>query len=252
MQKSSTVRRTANKIFKGRQLTIGVDLGDRWSFYCVLEESGKVILEEKLATTPEEMKQTFARIPRSRVALETGTHSPWVSRLLTQLRHEVIVAHAQKVDWITKSTRKDDRHDAKTLARLARIDPELLGPVRHRSAKAQIHLTVIRARAELVRARTALVNAARGSVKSYGQRLPKCGTQQICRELGAGLSTELRDVLEPLFREIETLNERIKEYDQRIEKIAKETYPETELLKQVKGVGDLIALAYVLTIEEPR
>jgi len=197
MQKSSTMRRTTSKIFKERQLTIGVDLGDRWSFYCVLDESGKVILEEKLATTPDAMKQTFARIARSRIAMETGTHSPWVSRLLTQLRHEVIVAHAQKVDLITKSTRKDDRHDAKTLARLARIDPELLGPVRHRSAKAQIHLTVIRARAELVSTRTALINGARGLTKSYGERLPKCGTQQISREFGAGLSAELREVLEP-------------------------------------------------------
>ena len=166
MQKTSTMRRTANKIFKGRQLTIGMDLGDRWSFYCVLDESGKVILEEKLATTPETMKQTFARIPRSRIAMETGTHSPWISRLLTQLGHQVIVAHAQKVDLITRSTRKDDRHDAKALARLVRIDPELLGPVRHRSAQAQIHLTVIRARAELVRARTALINATRGLTKS--------------------------------------------------------------------------------------
>jgi len=117
VQMSSTISRTPSKIFKGRQLTIGVDLGDRWSFYCVLDESGKVILEEKLAKTPERMKQTFARKPRSRTAIETGTHSPWVSRLLTQLRHEVIVAHAQKVDLITKSTRKDDRHNAKTLAR---------------------------------------------------------------------------------------------------------------------------------------
>ena len=127
MQKSSTMRRTASKNFKGRQLTIGMDFGDRWSFYCVLDESGKVILEEKLPTTLEATKQTFAKIPLSRLAMETGTHSPWVSRLVTQLGHEVIVAHAQKVDWITKSTRKDDRHDAKTLARLARIDPELLG-----------------------------------------------------------------------------------------------------------------------------
>src|SRR5215470_10138391 len=251
MQKISTVRVSASKIFNGCQLTIGLDLGDRWSFYCVLDEVGKIILEQKLPTTLAAMKQTFARIPRSRVALETGTHSPWVSRLLTPLGHEVIVAHAQKVDLITKSTRKDDRHDANTLARLARIDPELLGPVRHRSAKAQIHLTVIRARAELVSARTALINSARGLTKSHGERLPKCGSQQISREFGTGLSTGLREVLEPLFREIESLNERIKEYDQRIEKIAKETYPETELLKQVKGVGELIALTYVLTIEDP-
>jgi transposase len=126
-----------------------------------------------------------------------------------------------------------------------------LGPVRHRSVQAQIHLTVIRARAELVSARTALVNAARGLVKSYGERLPKCGTQQVGRELAAALSTELRDVLEPLLKEIESLNERIQEYDERMEKIAKEVYPEVSLLKQVKGVGTQIALTYVLTIEDP-
>ena len=209
MKKISTMQAFSNEIFKEQKLTIGVDLGDRWSFYCVLDEAGEIILEQKVATTPEAMKQTFGKIPRSLIALETGTHSPWVSRLLTELGHEVIVAHAQNVQLITKSNRKDDRHDARTLARLARIDPELLGPVRHRSAKAQIHLTVIRARAELVSARTALVNAARGLVKSYGERLPKCGTQQVNEKLAEGLSAELRDVLEPLLREIESLNERI-------------------------------------------
>ena len=249
MKKISTVQIFGSEIFKEQKLTIGVDLGDRWSFYCVLNEAGKILLEQKVATTPEAIQQTFAKIPRSLMALETGTHSPWVSRLLTELGHEVLVAHAQKVELITKSNRKDDRHDARTLARLARIDPELLGPVRHRSAKAQIHLTVIRARAELVSARTALVNAARGLVKSYGQRLRKCGTQQVSRELGAGLPAELREVLEPLLKEVESLNERIQEYDERMEKIAQEVYPEVFLLKQVKGVGTQIALTYVLTIK---
>src|SRR5712664_4757858 len=251
MKKTSTILVNGNMIFKGHKLTIGLDLGDRWSFYCVLDEAGQVILEQKLPTTPEAMKQTFESIPRSLIALETGTHSPWVSRLLRELGHEALVAHAQKVQLISKSTRKDDRHDARTLARLARIDPELLGPVRHRSAKAQIHLTVIRARAELVSARTALVNAARGLTKSYGERLPKCGTQQVSRELAAELSVELREVLEPLLKEIESLNERIKEYDVRMEKIAREGYPQVELLKQEKGVGTQIALTYVLTIDDP-
>ena len=162
MKKISTMNGFGNEIFKEQKLTIGVDLGDRWSFYCVLDEAGKVILEQKVPTTPEAMKKTFGKIPQSLIAMETGTHSPWVSRLFTELGHEVLVAHAQKVKLISKSNRKDDRHDARTLARLARIDPELLGPVRHRSAKAQIHLMVIRARAELVRARTALVNASAG------------------------------------------------------------------------------------------
>lgn len=251
MQKSSTLRVGGSEIFRGRQLTIGLDLGDRSSNYCILDEAGEVLLEHKLPTTPEAMKRVFGGMPRSRIALETGAHSPWVSRLLTQLGHEVIVAHARNVRLIGESRRKDDRIDARTLARLARIDPHLLSPVQHRSAKAQIHLTVIRARAELVSARTALVNSARGLAKSYGQRLRKCGTQQVGRNTAAGLSAELRAALEPLLEEVESLSERIKEYDRRIEKIAEEIYPEVGLLQQVKGVGTLIALTYVLTMEDP-
>src|ERR1700691_4368787 len=251
MKKISTMAIEGIQIFKDNQLTIGLDLGDRTSRYCILNEAGEIILEQELPTTLKGIEQVFSKIPRSRIALETGTHSPWVSRQLSELGHEVIVAHAQKVQLITKSNRKDDRHDARTLARLARIDPALLGPVRHRSAQAQLHLTVIRARAELVSARTALVNAARGLVKSYGQRLPKCGTYQVSEKLAEGLSAELREVLVPLFQEIESLNERIKEYDERMEKLAKEVYPEVSLLKQVKGVGTQIALTYVLTIKDP-
>ena len=250
MQKISTTRTNGRKIFKG-QLTIGLDLGDRSSSYCVLDEAGKILLEQRLPTTPETMKEIFGRMARCRIAMETGTHSPWVSRLLLALGHEVIVAHAQNVRLIVKSRRKDDRIDARTLARLARIDPELLSPVRHRSAQAQLHLTEIRARAGLVSARTALINAARGLVKSYGERLRKCGSFQVSREIGSGLSTELREALQPLLREVESLNERIQEYDRRIEKMAKERYPEVALLKQVKGVGDVIATTYVLRIEDP-
>ena len=243
------MRTSGKNIFEG-QLTIGLDLGDRSSAYCVLNAAGEIVLEHKLATTPEAMKQVFGSLPRCRIAMETGTHSPWDSRLLMALGHEVIVGHAQKVRLITKS-RKDDRLDARTLARLARIDPELLSPVKHRSAQAQLHLTEIRARAALVSTRTALVNAARGLVKSYGERLRKCHTQQVGREMTRELSMGLREALKPLLQEVESLNERIKEYDRRIEKMAKEMYPETALLKQVKGVGDLIATAYVLTIEDP-
>jgi transposase len=224
MKKTSTVTKNGNEIFEEPKLTFGLDLGDRTSHYCILDETGNVILEQSVPTTPKGIQQVFSKISRSRIALETGTHSPWVSRQLTQLGHEVIVAHARNVRLIGESSRKDDRLDARTLARLARIDPELLGPVRHRSAKAQIHLTAIRARAALVSARTALVNAARGLTKSYGERLRKCGTPQMNREITEGLNPELRDVLDPLLKEIESLNERIAEYDRRIEQIAKEVY----------------------------
>jgi transposase len=251
VKKISTVAMEGMQIFTENQLTIGLDLGDRSSHFCILNEAGEVILEGKLSTTPKGIEEVFSKIPRSRVALETGTHSPWVSRQLTQLGHGVIVAHARNVRLIGESSRKDDQLDARTLARLARIDPELLGPVRHRSAKAQIHLTVIRARAALVSSRTALVNAARGLTKSYGARLPKCGSEQMNREIAKGLSEELREALDPLLAEIESLSERIAEYDGRIEQIAKEVYPQVAVLKQVKGVGPLIALTFVLTLDDP-
>ncbi len=162
MKKTTTGAMASNKNLHGK-LTIGLDLGDRSSWYCVLDETGEVVQEQRVATTPKAMKQVFAAMPRSRVALETGMHSPWVSRVLSELGHEVIVAHARNVRLIGESRRKDDRLDARMLARLARIDPQLLAPVKHRSAQAQADLMVIRARASLVRARTALVNAARGA-----------------------------------------------------------------------------------------
>ncbi len=180
MKKSSTAATRSNKNLQGK-LTIGLDLGDRSSWYCVLDEAGEVVGEKKLGTTPKAMKEVFAAMPRSRVALETGMHSPWVSRLLSELGHEVIVAHARNVRLIGESRRKDDRLDARTLARLARIDPQLLSPVKHRSVQAQADLTVIRARASLVRAGTALVNTARGLASGCGAAIRAIWMQRKLR-----------------------------------------------------------------------
>jgi transposase len=135
MKKNSSVAAGWKQIFKKAKLTIGLDLGDRTSYYCMLDEAGNVIWERNLPTTSNGIRQAFGRIPRFRITLETGTHSPRVSRQLSELGHEVIVAHARNVRLIGESSRKDDQLDAWTLARLARIDPELLGPVRHRSPR---------------------------------------------------------------------------------------------------------------------
>jgi transposase len=251
MKKVSTAAQQQSRNFLQSNLTIGLDLGDRSSWYCVLDEAGRIVLEQKVSTAPKGLQAAFAAMPRSRIALETGTHSPWISRLLSALGHEVIVAHARNVRLIGESRKKDDRLDAQTLARLARIDPELLCPVKHRSAKAQADLTVIRARAGLVRARTALVNTARGLAKSYGERLRGCNVRNMNPEKAHALSPELQTALEPLLAGIENLSEQIREYNQRIECLAKQSYPQLELLKQVKGVGTLIALAFVLTLEDP-
>src|SRR5208337_3507296 len=95
MKKISTAAAQKKEKVEGQKLTIGLDLGDRWSWYCVLDEAGEVLLEQRLGTTPKAMKEVFGGMPRSRIALETGMHSPWVSRLLGELGHEVIVAHAR-------------------------------------------------------------------------------------------------------------------------------------------------------------
>ena len=195
MKKVSTVAARQSRNFSRQTLTIGLDLGDRNSYYCVVNEVGELVLEQKIATSAKALEGEFGAMPRSRIALEIGTHSSWISRLLQQLGHEVIVANARKVRLIGESLKKDDRLDAQTLARLARIDPELLYPVKHRSARAQADLTLIRARAGLVRARTGLVNTARSLAKSYGERLRGCNVRNMDPEKAEGLSPELQAVL---------------------------------------------------------
>ena len=251
MKKVSTVAAKQSRNLFQQKLTIGLDLGDRNSWYCVLDEAGQIQLEQRVRTSAKGLEEVFGGMPRSRIALEIGTQSPWISRLLKRWGHEVIVANARKVRLIGESRKKDDRLDAQTLARLARIDPELLYPVKHRSALAQADLMMIRARAGLVRARTGLVNTARGLAKSYGERLRGCNVRDMDPEKAEGLSPELQRALEPLLAAIEELSERIVEYNDRIEALAQASYPQVELLKQIKGVGTLIALTFLLTLEDP-
>ena len=248
MRKNNIVGRQESK---KKRLTIGLDVGDRSSRYCALDQQGEVVSESSVPTTRKGLAQAFGSKSRSRIALEVGTHSPWVSRCLKDLGDEVIVANARRVRLIAESNRKNDRLDAKTLARLARIDPDLLSPIQHRGEQAQADLMVIRARAALVEVRTRLVNCARGMSKSYGERLPSCGTAVVREELAGVLSEPLQEALKPLLAEVESISRRIREYDERIENIAQSRYPETELLKQVHGVGTLTALTYVLTVEDP-
>ena len=233
---------------KGERITIGLDLGDKTSRCCALGEDGEVLFERSVASTKKGLAQLFGALARCRVALEVGTHSPWVSRLLKSFGHEVIVANARQVKLISESSRKNDKLDAQSLAR---VDPKLLKPIQHRSEQAQQHLTAIRVRAALVEARTGLINSARGLAKALGERLPKCDADSLEVERLEGLPAGLQSALKPLLEEVESLTEKIHACDRQIEQIARTAYPETKLLKQVSGVGTLIALTFVLTLEDP-
>lgn len=234
-----------------QRLTIGLDLGDRTSRYCILDETGAIVSENSLPTTKGGFDSLFGKMPSSRVALEVGTHSSWISRHLAAMGHEVIVANAHEVQLITRSVRKNDRVDARKLARLARIDPELLRPIRHRGEPAQADLAIIRARAEVVECRTSLINSVRGSAKPLGERLKACDADQVKEGLADGLSAAGQQIVRPMLKIVEAISEQIAVYDRQIEAMAKR-YPEIELLTVVYGVGTLIALTFVLTIEDAK
>lgn len=232
--------------------TIGIDLGDRSSALCILDQNGAIVGEAKLATTQAAFAQRLAALPRARVALEAGTHSGWLSRFLTSCGHEVIVANPRELRKIYQSDRKNDRNDARLLARLARVDPQLLEPIRHRDEQMQTDLAMLRARDTLVSARTRCINAVRGLVKSTGSRLPKCSAESFCHRAAALIPPQLQPALTPLLATIATLTEQLAGYDRQIEALAAERYPHTALLQQVAGVGPLTSLAFVLTLADPK
>jgi transposase len=240
-----------SKLAPAGQFTIGIDVSDRTSCYCILDQAGEVSGEGKLRSTPEAYRQQFEGMARAVIALEAGTHSGWMSALLRECGHEVIVANPRRLRLLTTSDKKNDPADARTLAEIAWAKPALLAPVRHRSAEAQRDLNLVRARDLLVEARTKLINGVRCLVKGAGARVPKCASYQFSERAHAHLPEPVRGSCAPLLEVIDELSEQIRCYDEMVEHLAQTRYPHTMLLTQVCGVGTLSALAFVLTIEEP-
>lgn len=231
---------------------IGIDLGDKKSDYCILDKNANIVAEGKLATTVIEFGMYFKEIPRSRIGFEVGTHSPWISSLLEALGHEVYVANLRKMGGGKKRRRqKNDKLDAESLARQVRSDPRALYPIRHRGEKARHALVLLRARHALVCARTKLICGVRGLVKSFGGRLPRCSADSFHNMNRGHVPEALRNMLEPLFQQIGTMTSQIKKYDAEVRRMCRQAYPETEMLQQPKGVGEITSLAYVLTIDNP-
>lgn len=232
---------------------VGIDLGDRFTqAHFLAADSGETLEQSRIPTTKEGFSARFTGVPRARIALETGTHSSWVARLLTELGHEVLVAHARKVRLITDNDKKNDKLDAERLALLARADPRLLHPIRPRGEAAQTALVVLKARDTTVRARSLLINTMRGIVKSSGGRLPKCSAAAFHKHAEAALPPALALALQPLLAQVAALTATIKHYDEQVKEMATNEFPESELLSQVQGVGALTALAYLLTVEDPK
>jgi transposase len=209
-------------------MTAGLDLGDKYSYLCLIDtQSGEVMEEHRLRTSPETFRRSFASAqPMRMVAIEAGTHSPWASRVLEECGHEILVANARKLRLIYANKRKTDEIDAENLARLARLDPKLLYPLKHRGEDSQAHMAVIRSREALIGCRTQLVNHVRGAVKSFGHRLPKCPARSFHKRAKEHIPQVLSPAVEPILEQIGSLTERIKDYDRKLATISKEHYPE--------------------------
>ena len=247
MKKSSKTQRGIPPGESKPEQVVGLDLGDRFSHYSMLSSTGEMMEEGRIQTTQAALEKQFGSEPRMRIALEAGTHSPWVSRLLKGYGHQVIVANPRKIPTLTGSESKNDRNDAEQLARMASFDPKLLHPIQHRSVERQQDLNLIHTRSVLVRARTMLINAARGLVKSAGGRLPTCSSEALPGKVSAAQKA----VCAPLLDQVAQINQAISAMDKQIDGLDKK-YPEIGVLRTVPGVGPVVAACYVLTLDSPQ
>ncbi len=232
---------------------VGIDLGDRYSYLHELDmETGETLSRQRILTTPEGFRKHFEPLSHARVALEVGSHSPWSSHLLQDLGHEVIVANPRTLALIHSSVRKRDELDAEKLARLARLDPQLMSPIRHRSMSVQTDRARLKAREALVKARTGLINHVRQLVKAFGIKLPTCSSKCFHKRVSEHLPESLKAAVQPILESLGVISRQIYETDKALEKLTKERYPETLRLRQVAGVGPLLSLAFVLTLEDPK
>ena len=232
---------------------IGVDLGDKKHAICVTDKDGNILREFPITNTQQSLERLAGEFPGARIAMEVGTHSPRVSRLLQSLGCDVTVANARKLRAIYDNDRKSDLLDARMLAKLLRVDPDLLHPIRHGSEQAQRDLLSIKLRDTLVRSRVNAIGSVRASLKSLGVRLPSPSTPAFAGQARGHLAEHpgLLASVDPMLQAIDGLSAQIKRYDKAIARAAADDHPETGRLQQIPGVGPLTALTFVLAVEDP-
>lgn len=242
------------KTTKSSAITIGLDLGDRKHAVCVLDAKGGILKQESIANNRGSLTALSRRHPGALIAMEVGTHSPWISRFLKALGHRVLVANARKLRAIYKNERKCDRKDAEIIARLARSDEKLLHPIEHVSEEMQVDLLQIKLRDNLVRQRVDIISSVRGTLKSLGIMLPSPNSESFARHARRILGHEHPEhlaLVEASLCVLDTMTEQIRSLEKSIAAMSAEKYPEADFLTQIVGVGTLTSLTFILTIGDP-
>jgi len=228
---------------------IGMDLGDKKNVVVVFDEDGTEHAAEYVTNTKVAMTKYFKKYKEAVVVMEAGTHSAWISRLLSGMGHDVWVGNPRRMRAIWDSADKSDERDARVLGMMYRLEPRLLHRIYHRGEKAQCDLAMIKSRQMLVESRTKLINHVRCIVKGMGERIKTCSAASFHKRARLEVPEPLSDALNTVIDQIEHLTQAIKDLDKRIKILAETKYPETQYLIQVPGVAELTALAFVLTIE---
>jgi transposase len=231
--------------------SIGIDVGDKRSRFCVLGGDKSVREQSSVETTPAAFKEVFSRYRGTLVALEVGTHSLWASRLLEECGHRVVVVNSRKLEILTKNIKKTDKKDAEILARAALSDLDLLAPVQHRTPETQSHRVLLALRDAAVQSRTKLITSVRGLVKPFGARLPRCSASAFAKKVLSCVPANLKESVTAVLELIAKTTEVIKAFDRQVEDLGNKRYPATQHLQHVEGIGPVTSLAYVLAIEDP-
>ncbi len=234
---------------------VGIDLGNVKHAICVTDRaSGEILDERNITNHRESLRRLSQKYPGALIAMEVGAHSPWISRFLAGLDHEVLVANPRKVRAIFENDRKCDLYDARMLAKIARFDRSLLYPIEHQSEEAQRDLLQIKLRDSLVRRRVDLISSVRGTLKSLGIPLKSPNTNYFARHARRDLEGEhdaTLGLIEPILTALDAVTEQIKVLDKEIEALAATRYPQTDLLMEITGVGVLTSLCFVLVVGDP-
>lgn len=231
--------------------TIGLDLGDTKSTYCVMDAEGRIISESSIVTSRDALTSKFGAMKRARIVLEACGQSNWIAKLLESFGHEVVVANPRQLHLISKSVKKTDRNDARLLARIGRVDLALLQPTHRRGELSIETRTVLNSRRKLVESRTCLINSVRSAAKGVGQKLPSCNSDDFVACASSGLQPKLRALLQPTIDALVVLQQQIERYDEEIAQRCDKSLPQTELLRSIYGVGPQLALGYVAAIDDP-
>lgn len=233
-------------------LTVGLDVGDRRTHFCAVDGNRRVASRGSFATTQQGLEEALRPFVGAKVVLEAGSQSPWMSRVLRAQGWDLQIADPRRVQLISKDPRKTDRRDAEMLAKLGAAMPDLLGSIHHRGELAQSHLSILRARDLLVQMRKMAVQQVRGLCKAFGVRLPATSTSSFPQRVVELVPPVLHEAVMPLLDLLSELSKQIHAFDKTLAAVAKRHYPEVHHLQQVDGVGPVISVAFVLTIEDPR